>query len=230
MFTKEFWDAADEAADEERKKMSKDSVYETWFSAFYALVLKTCKKRIESSPEIETYFNEHLTPLEALAEYILFMKAKEETDYLESIPGMKESIQEGLNTPIEECDTELDWEKELTDGETYKQLVKLEDSDPSGFKDFLQHYYTKGYLTEIDCEWGEEVAVVKQPRYQSQSGEDLIDRWAREETPEIFRAKMFAHIEAYEARYGKKDKPLSEAKKIQDFANRLVQYEEKYGT
>lgn len=158
--------------------------------------------------------------------------ASKDQDQIALTLEMKEKIREwaGIDTPIEKCDTELDWEKELTDGETYKQLVKLEDSDPSGFKDFLQHYYTKGYLTEIDCEWGEEVAVVKQPRYQSQSGEDLIDRWAREETPEIFRAKMFAHIEAYEARYGKKDKPLSEAKKIQDFANRLVQYEEKHGT
>ena len=33
----------------------------------------------------------------------------QETLYLLSIPGMRESIQEGLNTPIEECSKELEW-------------------------------------------------------------------------------------------------------------------------
>jgi len=33
----------------------------------------------------------------------------QETLYLTSIPGMSESIKEGLNTPIEECEGELDW-------------------------------------------------------------------------------------------------------------------------
>lgn len=33
----------------------------------------------------------------------------QETLYLDSIPGMKESIIEGKNTPIEECCEELDW-------------------------------------------------------------------------------------------------------------------------
>ena len=33
----------------------------------------------------------------------------QETLYLTSIPGMAESIQEGLNTPVDECDEELDW-------------------------------------------------------------------------------------------------------------------------
>ncbi len=35
--------------------------------------------------------------------------AIEETLHLTSIPNMKESIIEGLNTPIEECETELKW-------------------------------------------------------------------------------------------------------------------------
>jgi len=35
--------------------------------------------------------------------------AVEETLHLTSIPGMRESIVEGLNTPVEECETELDW-------------------------------------------------------------------------------------------------------------------------
>jgi antitoxin YefM len=33
----------------------------------------------------------------------------QETLYLLSIPGMRESIKEGMNIPIEECDQELDW-------------------------------------------------------------------------------------------------------------------------
>ncbi len=33
----------------------------------------------------------------------------QETLYLLSVPGMRESIQEGLATPIEECDRELKW-------------------------------------------------------------------------------------------------------------------------
>ena len=35
--------------------------------------------------------------------------AIQETLYLTSVPGMRESIREGLNTPVEECDEELDW-------------------------------------------------------------------------------------------------------------------------
>ena len=35
-------------------------------------------------------------------------RAIEETIYLLSIPGMRESIIEGLNTPIEECDDEVE--------------------------------------------------------------------------------------------------------------------------
>ncbi len=33
----------------------------------------------------------------------------EETIYLLSIPGMRESIVEGLHTPIGECDEEVEW-------------------------------------------------------------------------------------------------------------------------
>jgi PHD/YefM family antitoxin component YafN of YafNO toxin-antitoxin module len=35
--------------------------------------------------------------------------AIQETLYLSSIPGMRKSIIEGLETPITECETELDW-------------------------------------------------------------------------------------------------------------------------
>ncbi len=36
-------------------------------------------------------------------------RAVQETLYLTSIPGMRESIREGLETPVEECDRELEW-------------------------------------------------------------------------------------------------------------------------
>ncbi len=36
-------------------------------------------------------------------------KAIQETMYLLSIPGMRESIREGLSTPVEECDEDAGW-------------------------------------------------------------------------------------------------------------------------
>jgi len=36
-------------------------------------------------------------------------RAIEETLYLLSVPGMRDSIVEGLNTPVEECDDEVEW-------------------------------------------------------------------------------------------------------------------------
>jgi prevent-host-death family protein len=36
-------------------------------------------------------------------------RAIQETLYLTSIPGMRESIKKGMETPVEECEEELDW-------------------------------------------------------------------------------------------------------------------------
>jgi len=36
-------------------------------------------------------------------------EAIQETLYLLSVPGMRESIREGMDTPVEECDEELEW-------------------------------------------------------------------------------------------------------------------------
>lgn len=36
-------------------------------------------------------------------------RSVQETLYLMSIPGMRESLIKGMNTPIEEMDKELDW-------------------------------------------------------------------------------------------------------------------------
>lgn len=35
--------------------------------------------------------------------------AIQETLYLLSVPGMRESVREGMDTPVDECDEELDW-------------------------------------------------------------------------------------------------------------------------
>ena len=35
--------------------------------------------------------------------------AIQETLFLLSVPGMRESIREGLNTPVSQCQTQLDW-------------------------------------------------------------------------------------------------------------------------
>jgi antitoxin YefM len=35
--------------------------------------------------------------------------AIQETLHLLSIPGMRESIREGMDTPVDECDKDLDW-------------------------------------------------------------------------------------------------------------------------
>lgn len=36
-------------------------------------------------------------------------RAIQETLYLLSIPGMRESIRDGLETPVEECSEDLEW-------------------------------------------------------------------------------------------------------------------------
>ena len=36
-------------------------------------------------------------------------RAIQETLYLMSVPGMRESIIKGMKVPVEKCDTELDW-------------------------------------------------------------------------------------------------------------------------
>ena len=36
-------------------------------------------------------------------------EAIQETLYLTSVSGMRESVKEGLSTPVEECSEELDW-------------------------------------------------------------------------------------------------------------------------
>ncbi len=36
-------------------------------------------------------------------------RAIQETLYLQAVPGMRESILEGMRTPVDECQEDLDW-------------------------------------------------------------------------------------------------------------------------
>ena len=36
-------------------------------------------------------------------------RAIQETLYLQAVPGMRESIIEGMRTPVDECEEDLDW-------------------------------------------------------------------------------------------------------------------------
>ena len=38
-----------------------------------------------------------------------YWRAIQETMYLLNLPGMRESIQDGLSTPIEDCKEEIEW-------------------------------------------------------------------------------------------------------------------------
>lgn len=62
--------------------------------------------------------------------------------------------------------------------------------------------------------------------YKASSGHDLIAHWCIVHKPPIARAKITSQIERYCSRYGEKDDPIIEARKILDYAKRLVDYEE----
>jgi hypothetical protein len=57
------------------------------------------------------------------------------------------------------------------------------------------------------------------------NGHDLITHWQLTNKVDIARAKQISQIERYCSRYGEKDEPLVEAKKILDYATRLVAWE-----
>ena len=73
---------------------------------------------------------------------------------------------------------------------------------------------------------GVQSSVVKQERYLGEDGKDLIDKWAERYSPEEFRLIMFAMMEKYQERLGKKDSIAKECRKIADYANRLALVEE----
>ena len=62
-------------------------------------------------------------------------------------------------------------------------------------------------------------------KHWHRGGPDYIERTSVSMTPERFRGAMTWTIGKYCDRFGHKDSPLQEAKKIQDYANRLVEFE-----
>lgn len=69
---------------------------------------------------------------------------------------------------------------------------------------------------------------MKQERYLNEDGTDTIDKWAATRTNEAFRDIMFAQVEKYNDRLGKKDSIVSEVGKMADYMNRWLEYEKEW--
>lgn len=69
---------------------------------------------------------------------------------------------------------------------------------------------------------------MKQERYLNEDGTDTIDKWAATRTNEVFREIMFAQVEKYNDRLGKKDSIVSEVGKMADYMNRWLEYEKEW--
>ena len=66
----------------------------------------------------------------------------------------------------------------------------------------------------------------KNPIYTGADKKDHIDDFADNNPSDSFRAAMNYNIQKYSKRYGKKDAHLKEAKKMADYCQRLVEFEE----
>lgn len=66
--------------------------------------------------------------------------------------------------------------------------------------------------------------LTKQVRYRDSEGEDWIDEFARTATPEEFRGAMRFTVGKYVRRVGRKDKELSEVRKMRDYCQRWEDY------
>ena len=69
---------------------------------------------------------------------------------------------------------------------------------------------------------------MKQERYLKDDGTDTIDKWAATRSNEVFRDIMFAQVEKYHDRLGKKDSIVSEVGKMADYMNRWLEYEKEW--
>lgn len=106
-------------------------------------------------------------------------------------------------------------------------LVQEGDDEPSdGYCTWMPYQINQANKHAKKCLDDYQKDSNKQTRYTANDGMDLIDQWSRTKSNEEFRAIMIAQIEKYCSRYGKKDDPLTEAVKIQDYATRLVEYEQ----
>jgi len=68
--------------------------------------------------------------------------------------------------------------------------------------------------------------MTRPSRYtENNSSRDWIDEFCATRSVEEVRGAFLFSLGKYQRRYGKKDDHLQEAMKIQDYANRLVEYE-----
>lgn len=74
--------------------------------------------------------------------------------------------------------------------------------------------------------FGSESQQATQPHYQTKTGTDFIQRFSDVHSEERVRGALLFSIGKYCERYGEKDNTLKEARKIADYANRLVKFEE----
>ncbi len=73
----------------------------------------------------------------------------------------------------------------------------------------------------------ESAGQIKNPIY-TKSGKDLIDEAKERYTVDEFRGAMRFLIEKYLRRLGEKDTVRAEVRKIADYANRWLEYENEY--
>lgn len=114
-----------------------------------------------------------------------------------------------------------EWEEHATHGFTLNRIdgVFIECVE---FGD----WYNKKVRSKLRRSANKNTSMPKQERYLSEDGKDLIDKWADRYSPEEFRLIMFAMMEKYQSRLGKKDSIAKECRKIADYANRLALVEE----
>ena len=79
---------------------------------------------------------------------------------------------------------------------------------------------------DAQAEDEEFLRIEKQARYTREDGSDTIDKWVKEYTPERFRHVMWAQVDKYHDRLGKKDPIAQEVRKMADYMNRWALVEE----
>lgn len=116
--------------------------------------------------------------------------------------------------------------------EHYYTLPEKPWYDPEDVKQLNIH--TGGSIRIMNGVYTMDVAEQSTPeRYQMFNNtltedSDLIDYWEATRTPEEFRQIILSNLDRYRTRYGQKDSCLTEAKKMRDYLNRLVAFEEKH--
>lgn len=123
------------------------------------------------------------------------------------------------------------WENTLTKRpKKCSERVSVEGKVSVSFQDMdaleavLQHQY-ENFSGGIKG-FGSESQQATQPHYQTKTGVDFIQRFSDVHSEERVRGALLFSIGKYCERYGDKDDTLKEARKIVDYASRLVKFEE----